>query len=77
MNTYTDCELYDMLANQADPEALIAQDADEMAEQLAELIGNADATGTRYPDDGDGTVDLYAIVAAIKRQLAKNMPEEA
>lgn len=67
MSTYTDSELYDMLANQADPESLVEMDADEMASQLAELIGDADATDTRYPDDGDGTVDLYAIVAAIKR----------
>jgi len=67
MSTYTDSELYDMLANQADPESLVEMDADEMASQLAELIGDADATGTRYPDDGDGTVDLYAVVAAIKR----------
>lgn len=67
MDTYTDSELYDLFANQSTPDALIEMDADMMAEQLAELIGDADATGTRYPDDGDGTVDLYAVVAAIKR----------
>ena len=72
MRTYTDSELYDMLANQANPADLIAQDVDEMAAQLAELVGVADARGTRYPDDGEGTVDLYAIASAIKRQAAKN-----
>lgn len=73
MQTYSDSELYDIFANQADPADLLAQPIDEMAEHLCALIGVADSEGTRYPDDGDGMVDTYAIAHAIKRVAQRTL----
>ena len=71
---YTDSDLYDMFANQADPADTAAMDVDVLAGQLAELIGNDDPDG--YPVDTDGTINLYAVGEAIQRQARRLVFED-
>lgn len=49
-----------------DPREVAAMDDDELAEQVADLIGDCYAVGNFPRDDEDGCIDLYGIAAGIK-----------
>jgi len=45
-------------------EEIAAMDADTVASQVCELLGDSRAAGD-YPRDDDGTIDCYAIANAV------------
>jgi hypothetical protein len=61
-----------------DPREVAAMDDDELAEQVADLIGDCYAAGNFPRDMEDGCIDLYGIVAGIKaaaRELIQQQGE--
>jgi hypothetical protein len=49
-----------------DPAEVAVMDDDELAEQIADLIGDCYAVGNFPRDTADGCIDLYGIAAGIK-----------
>ena len=58
----------------ADAEQIAMMDLETIAEQVADLLGDAYAEGD-YPRDDDGMIDLYGIARKIRNEAERIMAQ--
>lgn len=59
----------------ADAEQIAMMDLETIAEQVADLLGDAYAEGD-YPRDDDGMIDLYGIAHNIRNEAERIMAQK-